>query len=232
MLTRPNVLHMTLKQHACFTVVAAVLLVLAACDNHPQARHLPDGLADSGMVAQGCHAVSDSLRTPESARLAAGQYGFVITSTVGPTAGTTSEGRLTLRPTAPTDRSPRTGQSPRADEDRERRPLYGYLDADLARVGAPLPNGRTADEPMPNSTDPLFPGVLVHVQTGPGERQQSVLTVAMSYNARVDLGGAAGDGPGIFLRVRQIAPDGFAGRWTQGGRQAAGGYFCAKRLPT
>ena len=223
---------MTSKQRPCVTVFRAVLVVLAACDSDPQVRHRGDAPADSPTIAESCRAVSDSLRTPESARLAAGEYGFVITSTVGPTAGKTSEGRLVLRPTAPADRSPRTGQSPRADEDRERRPLYGYLDADLARVGAPLPNGLTADEPMPNSTDPLFPGVLVHVQKGPGERQQNVLTVATSINARVDLGYGVADGPGIFLRVREIAPDGFAGTWAQGGLEEAGGFFCAKRLPT
>jgi hypothetical protein len=206
------------------------LVALAACSDDAQPRPLGDPQADSGFSARSCGPVSDSLRTPESARLAAGAYAFVIVSTVGSTAGASAQGRLILHPTRPSDRSPRTGQHPRSDEDRERTPLYGSLDADLTKVGAPLPDGRNADEPLPSSTDPLFPGVLVHVQLRPTERQQNVLTVATSINARVDLGYGVADGPGIFLRVRELTPAAFAGTWAQGGLEEAGGYFCARRL--
>ena len=180
-----------------------------------------------------CRPVSDSLHTPRAARLRAGDYDFTIASTVGKTAGATTHGRLVLRPTSAADRSPRTGQGPRPGENRAANPLYGYLtDADLTRVGASLPDGSRPDEPLPSSVDPIFPGFLSHVQNwgAEGALEQNVLTAGTSINARVELGYAVADGPGVFMMVRALDDSGFAGTWQPGGREAAGGYFCAVRL--
>src|SRR5688572_5167636 len=61
-----------------------------------------------------CVAVADSLRTPAAARLAPGTYEVTVVSSVSATAARTVRGTLTLIPTRAADRSPRTGQRPRA----------------------------------------------------------------------------------------------------------------------
>jgi len=183
--------------------------------------------------ASDCRAVPDSLRTPSAARLAAGSYALTIIATAGGKPGTQASGTLTLRETVSTNRSSRTGRLPRSDENRSATPLWGYIDADLASVGAPLPDGNNPDEPQPTSRDPIYPGLLVHIQNWGSLTlpQQYVLTVGTTYNVRVRLHYAVADGPGILMNVRQITIKGFRGTWQQGGLVVAGGYFCAVRLP-
>jgi hypothetical protein len=185
-----------------------------------------------GQDATKCLAVSDSLPTPDTARLTGGTYTLEMVATAGAKPGAKARGTLTLVPTLGTDRSPRTRLRPRTDENRRAIPFWGYIDADLLSVGAPLPDGKNADEPQPHSRDPIYPGVLVHIQNW-GSRtlpQQIVLLVGTSLNARVRLDYMVLDGPGILMKVRQLLPDGFLGTWHQGGRLVAGGYFCAFAL--
>ena len=185
-----------------------------------------------GQGATECLAVTDSLRTPNTARLTAGSYTVQMVTTDGAKPGAKATGTLTLVRTLGTDRSPRTRKLPRADENRRAIPLWGYIDADLLAVGAPLPDGKNADEPQPHSRDPIYPGVLVHIQNWGSHTlpQQIVLFVGTSHNARVRLGYMVLDGPGILMNVRRMLPEGFLGTWHQGGRVAAGGYFCAFTL--
>ena len=225
-----------LTDHPRIALIAALCAAGAACEAAPRERGSWERFAVAeplSRLSRGCRAVSKSLRTPGAARLQPGDYGFTIVSTIGPTAGDSVRGRLVLRPTRFTDRSPRTGQGPRPDENRGAKPLYGFLlDADLAHIGAPLPDGTRADEPLPSSTDPIFPGFLAHVQNWGGAEasSQNVLTAGTSINARVDLGYGVADGQGIFLMVRTLDASGFGGTWQQGGLLAAGGYFCAERV--
>ena len=203
------------------TLLALALLAPLAATPKPRQR------------ASECRAVSDSLRTPQAARLAVGAYALTVIATNGGKPGTQTSGTLTLRQTLSTDRSPRTGQPPRSDENISATPLWGYIDADLATVGAPLPDGHNPDEPQPTSLDPIYPGLLVHIQNwgSPTLPQQYVLMVGTSYNVRVKLHSAVMDGPGIVMNVREITLKGFRGTWHQGGLVIAGGYFCAVRLP-
>lgn len=197
-------------------IIAAILAIPASCSRPSDDKEL-------------CDPVSDSLRTTDSSRLVSGSYRLVIVATNGARSGAKVQGTLTLRPTLGTDRSPESGRQPRANENRASTPLWGYIDADLASVGAPLPDSGNPDEPGASSRDPVFPGVLVHVQNWgePSLRQQFMLTVATSFNARVDLGYVRMDGPGFIMNVREITARGFRGTWNQGGRIVAEGYFCA-----
>src|SRR5690348_16547419 len=111
-----------------------------------------------------CASTSDSLSTPDSARLSPGTYALVIVATLGPQRGGRTQGLLTLRSTSANDRSPRTGQAPARKENRLGTPLWGTFAADISGVGAPLPDSGEAYIPQPNADDPIFPGVIVFVQ--------------------------------------------------------------------
>lgn len=131
----------------------------------------------------------------------------------------TSEGLLTLRKTSADDVSPRTGQ--RAERsDPNFLPLYGWTDADLHAVGAAL-----EDEPLPSSTDPVFPGVVVltpHRILDPIQRPRDapVLAIGSLANTRLDRRTVDGSGIGLFVQRR----DGtcWRGQWLMFGLERDG----------
>jgi hypothetical protein len=176
-----------------------------------------------------CEAVEDSLRTSVEARLLPGVYRLVMVATGGPASGKRAEGRLELRRTALSDRSPRTGAGPeRADTGMT--PLYGFSDLDFGAVGVSLSPG--PEIPAPTSRDPIYPGLLAHVQNW-GSRthpQQNALTVGTQSNVRAKLAAVMVDGPGAGLWVRRLWADRFEGTWRPWGRGGGWGYFCAVRL--
>jgi hypothetical protein len=176
-----------------------------------------------------CEPVEDSLRTSVEARLVPGVYQLVMVATGGPAAGKRVEGRLELRRTALSDRSPHTGAGPERP-DTGMTPLYGFSDLDFAAVGVSLSPG--SEIPAPTSRDPIYPGLLAHVQNWGSHThpQQNALTVGTQSNVRAKLEAHMVDGPGAGLWVRRLRTDGFEGTWRPWGRGGGWGYFCAVRL--
>ena len=148
-------------------------------------------------------------------------------ATEGRSAGQSSTGALILRPTSTLDRSPKTGARP-VRHNPNHVPLYGWTDLDLPSVAAPVMLDDTLI-PLPNSRDPVRPGVLVLIQNweDPGRDQQPVLLIGTLSNLRDQVGWE--DGPGIALWVRQIDTGGFSGTWGKWGILVGGrGYSCAQ----
>ena len=187
---------------------------------------------DSAARAAGlCGPTADSLRTPNEARVTAGDYLLTMVATAGSRRGASVRGRLRLRPTSSADRSPRTGEGP-AKPDTLHHPLYGGTDVDLSAVGAPIGVGRdNSEEPQPGSLDPIYPGVLAFLWNYefPDRLRQTSLLVATLSNSRAQ--GLGIDGAGIALAVRRIDDPDFAGTWDRWGLVSDGaGYFCATRV--
>ena len=212
-------------------LLASATLASVACASHPQAAVSPVP----------CAPTSDSLRTPDAARVTAGTYRITFIATGGSRMGDTAIGALTLYDTSPTDRSPRTGEGPAPYESREEITLWGSLSADLASLGASLPEpGSSIDTliPQPDSRDPIYPGVVVHIQNwqNPEQLQQNVLLIASSVNIRADMCTDVActvmlDGPGVWAAVRRLNRGNFGGTWGIAyDSLATGGYFCADQL--
>jgi hypothetical protein len=158
-------------------------------------------------------------------RLSAGAYELSFVATRGSRQGKTLHGRLLLAPTAKTDRSPRTGEIAK-DPDIRHVPLYGWLDANLLEVGAPLCPGGLA--PPPASRDPVFPGVIVlaidpawnlgdRVKRPPGAPVLVIGTLANMRDGTIGL-----DGCGIGLFVQAASGDCWRGEWSEFGLQYDG----------
>ena len=163
-------------------------------------------------------------------QLLPGSYDIVFLATSGSERGTQTTGKLVLKRTSPTDRSPSTGEPP-ADfnNDRAKQPLYGWIDADLEKVGAPI--CAMEGEVLPNSHDPVFPGVIVEVERNDDTYPDGtpVLNIGTVSNDRTVV--FATDGCGIGLWVHEIDPNGFSGKWGEYGIIANGrGRFCATRI--
>jgi hypothetical protein len=157
--------------------------------------------------------------------LGPGSYEIVLVATGGSKAGRSTTGKLVLRASAPGDVSPRTGE---AVSESEHHRLYGSMEFGFDDVGAPI---RVNDPvaPAPDSTDPVYPGVLVHEDSN---RFGLLLTVGTLSNLRNDLrtGMVWVDGPGIALFVTCLTPTEFSGTWTNWGILENGtGYFYARR---
>ena len=178
-----------------------------------------------------CAPTNDSLRTLDSARVGAGVYWVSLVATDGPKTRSQMSGTLTLRPTSASDRSKRTGEGPARSERRAAMPLWGWFDGDLRLVGAPLPEVGDTTVPMPDSDDPIFPGVVVLVQNwqNPSLLRQDMLWISTGQNFRAERNWMMADGPGIVLAVRVLTTDGFSGAWGAAGLARVGGYFCARR---
>jgi hypothetical protein len=157
--------------------------------------------------------------------LSAGAYELSFVATRGSRQGKTVRGNLVLASTAKTDRSPRTGEIAK-DPDIRYFPLYGWLDANLLEVGAPLCPGGLA--PPPSSRDPVFPGVIVQaidpawnfgdrVKRPPGAPILAIGTLANMRNGRLGL-----DGCGIGLFVQAAGSGCWRGEWSEFGLQHDG----------
>lgn len=158
--------------------------------------------------------------------LAPGSYEVVFVATHGSKAGHSTTGKLVLRTSTPDDVSPRTGET--VAESMHHR-LYGSIEFDFGEIGAPICIGDTL-VPAPNSTDPVYPGVLLHEDLR--EKDDVVLTIGTVSNLRDDLRTKSVwlDGPGIALFVHCLTPTEFSGTWGAWGIVTDGsGYFCARR---
>jgi hypothetical protein len=158
-------------------------------------------------------------------QIEAGEYKVVFVATNGRWEGEIASGTLVLRKTSPYDRSPRTGEKA---QDHQIAPLFGWLDADLSSVGAPIMPDKVVASPQ--SRDPVYPGVLVlSIDWGkdypPGT---PVLTVSTLSNLRNGI--LWTDGAGIGLWVHSVTPEGFSGLWREWGIVVGGrGHFCATK---
>ena len=162
-----------------------------------------------------------------------GRYEITIVATSGSKKGQSCSGTLELITSRPDDRSPTTGEGP-SPVGTILYPLYGWLSADLAAVGATLASG--SDTPSPDSQDPVYPGVLVSrddYDWRDGRLSGSpILLIGKDKQTRnVQLSTLMADGAGIKLKVHHANDIGFKGNWSGIGRYWDGsGSFCAQRV--
>lgn len=173
-----------------------------------------------------CEPVTEARQSFEDAHITPGEYVITFVATKGDRSGSAVGGRMWLRPTSPRDKSPRTGESAPANEDRKKVPLYGAVDVNLSLVDAPMGAG-DGIAPQPMSRDPIYPGVLVHVvDFYNAPKGQIALTIGTLSNHRTDK--AYTDGAGIGLFVEKLDDDAFAGSWRPWGILIGGsGHFAS-----
>jgi hypothetical protein len=209
--TKSGMEGFSLRYQAVFSVLVAGFLTLSCVRVSSECVPRP-----------GCKVTSNVL--------ARGSYEVVFVATHGSKAGHSTIGKLVLRTSAPGDVSPRT-REPVAESERHR--LYGSIEFKFGEIGAPICIGDTL-VPAPNSTDPVYPGVLVHEyseEKGGGV----ILTIGALSNLRDDLrtGVVWLDDPGVALFVHCLTPTEFSGTWGAWGILTDGsGYFCARRKST
>ncbi len=172
--------------------------------------------------------------------LSPGTYQLTLHADSGSRTGATAIGVLQLVASTPDDQSPITGQKPWLEWEAWH-PLYGWLEMDLASVGAPV----FAEDwkVPPTSRDPITPGVLVDVDVRSegypvGTPVLLVGTAGQTRNPATKLPDGsevvtvAYDGAGIGLWVHRANSAGFAGVWREWGIVANGrGTFCAQLVP-
>jgi hypothetical protein len=148
--------------------------------------------------------------------LASGEYRFQITATEGSKKARSVGGSLSLRQTHPDDRSP-LGHVAK-DRDIARHPLFGWTDAPLQEVGAPMSSD--GPEPKAESMDPVYPGVLVDTGWKPtrprGRPSDAPILWVGSVTNRRD-GSRWTDGGGIVLFVMRRAARCLNGIWQEAG---------------
>ncbi len=170
---------------------------------------------------------------PESLNetLSVGRYSVEFVATVGSKDGARVVGTMTLRLTSRSDRSPRTGEAAE-DYDITQTPLYGWLEADLRLVGALLCRPDGISGPLPDSRDPVYPGVLVHLSRWSPDSSTKfpdgapVLTVGMNRR-KVELWA---EGCGIIMWIYAKRNGEFIGKWHEIGNLAQDGlgHFCLR----
>jgi hypothetical protein len=173
----------------------------------------------SSIVLPGCTARHTKAEPPRA--LTPGDYRLSLTATEGSRVGGVVEGVATLRLASPTDVSPRTGEPAK---DSHEPLLYGWTAANLAGVGAPL--CAEHPHPLPDSQDPLRPGLLVvRVPYGPGgpftgKQEVSAVLVATLTNLRT--GERWLDGCGFAMYILNWDGQCHAGEWREWGLRKDG----------
>lgn len=192
-------------------VIAAVLALVSQDPLNAQAVPCPVGL-DTGL-------------TTGLPLIAAGTYSLTLVATRGPQTGGTATGDLVLNETHATDRSPRTGQRASVRENLAEYRLWGWVTADLTRIGAPLPHPTDTLTARADSRDPVNPGALSW-----NFRGTETISIASSMNFRGDRDYMSLDGPGIVLGLRSLDSLNLRGIWYPAGDSPPrGGYFCARK---
>lgn len=140
-----------------------------------------------------------------------------------------TNGSLVLIPTSKNDKSPRTGESPSLNEDRGQIPYYGWIDADLSKVNAPLPKDDGVS-PIHTSKDPIYPGVLFYIRKYYSDSsKQADLWVSSVFNLRNDEEWL--DGAGFVMQLDSIDSNGFYGEWRPAGKLRGGkGIYSARKV--
>lgn len=199
------------------TLALGLAITLTACAGSERSSE-----GDSAAESDGAEAASPAMRecvlgqgtvaADDSTADWAGDYSVVLLSTDGNRA----DGTLTLGDQAEAlttligvggEVAPNT-----------RIPLYGWIDIDVAAVGAVVPGDAL-------SRDPEAPGVAV-LESRMGDQAPNILLrLGSEANQR---GLVRYDGAFTVLRVTEISVDGFRGRWNSGvGTDRAEGAFCA-----
>jgi hypothetical protein len=202
--------------------LAVALLACAAPPAPGQNPILASEPGDSALAAR-CHSAAVEAVADTAARIAAGRYVLTLVAADGSARPARAHGPLWLHATSDADRSPRTGRGP-APVPGVQEYLYGAVSLDFRRIGAPVQReaGDTIT-PVPTSTDPIRPGVLVS-----RSNRGTVVLISTLGNMRDSRHWL--DGAGIGLHVRQVSRDQVSGIWSGWGivpsRQ---GFFCAAR---
>lgn len=177
------------------------------------------------MAAQAAEDCAKRPANPTDVVLDAGDYEITFVAESGSRSGQRTSGTLHLRKSSHDDVSPATGErvSEWVIEHRPNAfPLYGWIDADLRAIGAPMCD--ESPHPKPDSSDPLRPGVLVH------SRETGELLTIGSLGNLIRLGDAGlwMDGCGIRLWAFDANSQTYYGDWKATGTLHDGeGYFCA-----
>jgi hypothetical protein len=194
-------------------VVFAVLTVLTACGPRQPA---PGSSAEPAP----CTAPAGVLPADASATGLSGTYRLQLTAVRGARSGDSTSAEVELVPVA--DSLQTRPNTLGVRDTTVRYPLLGWTTIDPTAVGA-VETGQL------ESHDPAAPGVLViERQTQRPEARREIL---LRLGADANRGGRVRfDGGYFVLTVLRIGGGGFDGTWASaGGRQGAGGYFCARR---
>lgn len=173
-----------------------------------------------------CLSRGEPIASTSGPSLSAGEYQVIFQAERGSRREGISKGTLWLRPTRVNDKSPRTGEV--ADSSYiSITPLYGWLDAELDRVGAPI--CATTPHPAPTSDDPVYPGVLVHTHRDlplpSNAKGEVMLTVSTLRNLRN--GEDWLDGCGFVMYITSWDGECYRGTWSKFGRRSDGsGRYC------
>ena len=194
-------------------VVPVVLMALTGCGP----RQPEPGSATAPVP---CTAPSGVLPADASATGLAGTYRLQLVASRGARSGDSTSAELEL---VPVDDSLQTRPNTLGVPDTTvRYPLLGWTTIDPAAVGA-------IDTGQLESRDPAAPGVLViERQT---QRTEAPREILLRLGAAANRGGRVRfDGGYFVLTVLRLEGGRFDGTWASaGGRQGAGGHFCARR---
>jgi hypothetical protein len=168
-----------------------------------------------------------------------GVYDVVVAATSGSQARGRAIATLTLANAKAGDVSPRTGE---VADDGASLPLrmWGSVVMSFSAVGASEAIARDGSGPDPESTDPVYPGVVLRDGNDIGIEINGWKPPRGTLIPSLDIGSVYNirrehpimvDGPwGFKMYILQASAAGFAGNWDAGGMvQQARGYFCARR---
>lgn len=212
-----------MKRHVRFTIMSLVTglaLTLGGCSSGEQAasdaatNDATEARSATGSDLLECTVEQRSLASDVSSADWAGAYTVALLATDGARV----DGALTL---VPQSEELQTIIGPGGEPAPNTRiPLYGWIDVDLAAMGAVVPGDA-------GSRDPEAPGVALLESRMGDQAPDILLRIGSEANQR---GVIRFDGAFTVLRVTEAGTDGFRGRWNSGvGTQRSEGTFCAFR---
>lgn len=182
----------------------------------------PEGNEATRTVA--CTERSGPLTADIRASELVGSYQLTLVATRGDSAGSRTEGRLTLSPNDSTHAVVR-GMGADAPRPNVSTPLYGWTDVAGATVAAVNTGSLRA-------TDPDAPGVLVIESLAGGAEAPPEIILRLGEYSN-DRERVMFDGGYTVLRVSWADGETFGGSWESAAMNhgTAAGYFCAQRMP-
>jgi hypothetical protein len=172
-----------------------------------------------------CPLPSEAVPEALGHELAGRTYRVTLVATSGVKQPISSVGHLTLRPTSVSDRSQRTGELAK-DKNLAWTPFYGWLDADLSQIKAPICDD--APHPSASSQDPVYPGVLVaRFPWRSSQRAPNVPMILVASVGNLRNGDDWTDGCGFAMYLKVWSDGCFRGTWERYGLRLGGsGHFC------
>lgn len=189
------------------------------------------GGIDAGLADDRCKKVKRREIAPLTTSLRPGSYTLELVATKRAPAQREIAGTLELRAASSEDVSPTTGE--RAQDLPEFPVLmYGWLDFDPARIGAPICHGERCVAPSPLSEDPVYPGVILEQFDWSADdvmprQPANAWTLMIATNSNLRDGQQWTDGWGIGLWVLSDEGGVFRGEWKEWGIvRGSRGHFC------